>query len=88
MSTATALLLSCTLRCCVTYNLIPSLQSGGTRGDVQPSTALAITLSGLGATVAMATDASFKGFVQQHGLQHISLGGNARDMMALTVKWG
>eukprot|EP00878_Enallax_costatus_P007471 GHUV01007824.1.p1 GENE.GHUV01007824.1~~GHUV01007824.1.p1 ORF type:complete len:613 (+),score=211.59 GHUV01007824.1:409-2247(+) len=62
--------------------------SGGTRGDVQPATALAIALSGLGATVALATDASFKGFVKQHGLQHISLGGNARDMMALTVKWG
>lgn len=64
------------------------LQSGGTRGDVQPATALGVALAALGAHVAMATDASFEGFVQQHGLQHYTLGGNAREMMALTVKWG
>uniref|UniRef100_A0A383WES8 Glycosyltransferase family 28 N-terminal domain-containing protein n=1 Tax=Tetradesmus obliquus TaxID=3088 RepID=A0A383WES8_TETOB len=62
--------------------------SGGTRGDVQPATALGVALAGLGARVCVAADAMFGGFVQQQGLAYRQLAGDARGMMALTVKWG
>ncbi len=64
------------------------LQSGGTRGDVQPATALGVSIAGLGARVVLAADRSFEGFVTSHGLKYFALGGDAREMMALTVKWG
>ncbi|WIA34522.1 hypothetical protein OEZ86_012845 [Tetradesmus obliquus] len=62
--------------------------SGGTRGDVQPATALGVALAGLGAHVCVAADAMFGGFVQQQRLAYRQLAGDARGMMALTVKWG
>ena len=64
------------------------LQSGGTRGDVQPAVALGIQLKARGHIVRLAADASFADFVTSHGLEHFPLGGDAKQMMALTVKWG
>jgi hypothetical protein len=81
----------CYLPCCCCYAvlvLIHFLQSGGTRGDVQPATALGVALAGLGARVCVAADAMFDSFVQQQGLAYYQLAGDARGMMALTVKWG
>lgn len=70
------------------FSLVVPLQSGGTRGDVQPATALGVALAGLGAHVCVAADAMFGGFVQQQRLAYRQLAGDARGMMALTVKWG
>lgn len=64
------------------------MQSGGTRGDVQPATALGVALAGLGAHVCIAADATFEAFVQQQGLAYHQLAGDARGMMELTVRWG
>lgn len=67
----------------------PSIaQSGGTRGDVQPAAALGVALAGDGARVRLAADPSFQGFVEPLGLEFFPLGGSAREMMAVTVKWG
>jgi hypothetical protein len=66
-------------------------QAGGTRGDVQPAAALGVALAGKGARVRLAADAGFAAFVGSlgaPGLEFYPLGGNAREMMALTVKWG
>jgi hypothetical protein len=64
-------------------------QSGGTRGDVQPAAALGVALAGEGARVRLAADPSFKDFAGSlPGLKFYPLGGNAREMMGLTVKWG
>jgi UDP:flavonoid glycosyltransferase YjiC (YdhE family) len=66
-----------------------AMQSGGTRGDVQPAAALGVALAAEGARVRFAADASFRPFVGDlPGLEFYPLGGNARDMMGLTVKWG
>ena len=65
------------------------MQSGGTRGDVQPAAALGVALAGEGARVRLAADASFRGLVTALDcLEFYPLAGNAREMMALTVKWG
>lgn len=63
-------------------------QSGGTRGDVTPALALGIRLAHQGHNVRLAADASFEGFVREHGLDFYPLAGHAREMMRLTVKWG
>ena len=63
-------------------------QAGGTRGDVQPAVALGLQLVAAGHAVRVAADTSFQDFVSQHGLEYVPLGGDAKRMMALTVKWG
>lgn len=52
-------------------------------------------LAGEGARVRLAADASFAGFVSQllpvghqDCIEFFPRGGNAREMMGLTVKWG
>lgn len=74
--------------CCCRPCVASIAQSGGTRGDVQPAAALGVALAGEGAHVRLAADPSFKGFVEPLGLEFYPLGGSAREMMALTVKWG
>jgi len=64
------------------------VQAGGTRGDVQPALALGLQLAAAGHVVRLATDSAFKAFVEEHRLEHFPLGGDAKEMMALTVKWG
>lgn len=58
---------------------------------MQPAAALGVALAGEGARVRLAADAAFAGFVASlaaPGLEFLPLGGDAREMMGLTVKWG
>jgi UDP:flavonoid glycosyltransferase YjiC (YdhE family) len=66
------------------------MQAGGTRGDVQPAAALGVSLAAEGARVRLAADPSFGGWIAglPGGVEFYPLGGKAREMMALTVKWG
>lgn len=73
---------STSCRCCL------HVQSGGTRGDVQPAVALGLQLAALGHHVRLAADKSFESFVKLHGLEYYPLAGDAKAMMQLTVKWG
>eukprot|EP00775_Hariotina_reticulata_P002108 gene2108-2427_t len=66
--------------------MLASPQSGGTRGDVQPACALGVAFSGLGAAVRLAADRAFQQLIEDQGLEFFPLGGDARQMMALTVK--
>jgi hypothetical protein len=61
----------------------PHHQSGGTRGDVQPATALGVALLGAGAQrVRLACDVSFQHVVKAAGLEWFPLGGDAKVVQA------
>lgn len=59
----------------------------GSRGDVQPFIALGKVLKGTyGHRVRLATHPTFKGFVEEHGLEFFSIGGDPAELMAFMVK--
>ncbi|KAF2689919.1 glycosyltransferase family 1 protein [Lentithecium fluviatile CBS 122367] len=63
------------------------IQVVGSRGDVQPFVALGKVLKGTyGHRVRLATHPTFKDFVQEHGLEFFSIGGDPTRLMAFMVK--
>ena len=63
------------------------IQIVGSRGDVQPFIALGKDLKGTyGHRVRLATHPTFKDFVQEHGLEFFSIGGDPSRLMAYMVK--
>ncbi|KAA8893309.1 hypothetical protein FN846DRAFT_546447 [Sphaerosporella brunnea] len=63
------------------------IQIIGSRGDVQPFIALGKVLKEqYGHRVRVATHATFKGFVEEHGLEFFCLGGDPSELMAFMVK--
>ncbi len=63
------------------------IQVVGSRGDVQPFVALGKVLKDVyGHRVRLATHSTFKDFVQQHGLEFFSIGGDPTRLMAFMVK--
>jgi len=63
------------------------IQIVGSRGDVQPFIALGKVLRDTyGHRVRLATHPTFKSFVQEHGLEFFSIGGDPSRLMAYMVK--
>lgn len=62
------------------------MQVVGSRGDVQPFIALGKVLLTYGHRVRLATHPNFKDFVENHGLEFFSIGGNPSQLMAFMVK--
>ncbi|KAI9047518.1 hypothetical protein LZ554_008234 [Drepanopeziza brunnea f. sp. 'monogermtubi'] len=59
----------------------------GSRGDVQPFVALGKTLKATyGHRIRLATHPTFKGFVEENGLEFFSIGGDPSELMAFMVK--
>lgn len=59
----------------------------GSRGDVQPFIALGQVLRDTyGHRVRIATHPTFKGFVEENGLEFFSIGGDPAELMAFMVK--
>lgn len=59
----------------------------GSRGDVQPFVALGIVLKeAYGHRVRLATHPTFRGFVEENGLEFFSIGGDPAELMAFMVK--
>jgi hypothetical protein len=59
----------------------------GSRGDVQPFVALGkVLVSTYGHRVRLATHPTFKGFVEENGLEFFSIGGDPAELMAFMVK--
>ncbi|EKG18197.1 UDP-glucuronosyl/UDP-glucosyltransferase [Macrophomina phaseolina MS6] len=59
----------------------------GSRGDVQPFVALGKVLKETyGHRVRLATHPTFKGFVEENGLEFFSIGGDPAELMAFMVK--
>src|SRR4051812_31426423 len=53
----------------------------GSRGDVQPSVALALGLQVAGHQVRLATHTSFEALVRSHGLEFYPVAGDPREML-------
>ena len=70
--------------------LLPALniviQIVGSRGDVQPFVALALTLKKFGHRVRIATHATFRRFIEDLGLEFFCIGGDPVELMAFMVK--
>ena len=63
------------------------IQVVGSRGDVQPFVALGKALKGnYGHRVRVATHPTFKGFVEENGLEFFSIGGDPCRLMAFMVQ--
>ncbi|EHA49927.1 hypothetical protein MCOR27_003005 [Pyricularia oryzae] len=63
------------------------VQIVGSRGDVQPFVALGKVLKDTyGHRVRIATHPTFKGFVEENGLEFFSIGGDPAELMAFMVK--
>ncbi|KAF2259640.1 UDP-Glycosyltransferase/glycogen phosphorylase [Lojkania enalia] len=63
------------------------IQVVGSRGDVQPFVALGKVLKDTyGHRVRLATHPTFRDFVQEHGLEFFSIGGDPTRLMAFMVK--
>ncbi|KAK6086145.1 glycosyltransferase family 28 domain-containing protein [Seiridium cupressi] len=63
------------------------IQIVGSRGDVQPFISLGQILKNTyGHRVRIATHATFKGFVEENGLEFFSIGGDPAELMAFMVK--
>ena len=59
----------------------------GSRGDVQPFVALGLVLKETyGHRVRLATHETFRGFVEENGLEFFSIGGDPAELMAFMVK--
>ncbi|GLC42175.1 hypothetical protein PLESTM_001300200 [Pleodorina starrii] len=76
--------------CMGRYGRVPPLNVlimvAGTRGDVQPATALGMRLRNHGHRVRLATHAPYRDLVAGAGLEFFPLAGDPRVMMELTVK--
>ncbi len=53
----------------------------GTQGDVQPFVALALALKKRGFSVVLGTSGDFKAFVESHGIEFFSLGGDVQAFL-------
>lgn len=62
------------------------IQIIGSRGDVQPFVALGRILRSHGHRVRLATHPTFRGFVEDNGLEFYSIGGDPAALMAFMVK--
>ena len=62
------------------------MQVVGSQGDVQPFVALGLALQNYGHRVRVATHPQFRQFVQCHGLEFFSIGGDPAELMAYMVK--
>lgn len=63
------------------------IQVVGSRGDVQPFVALGQVLKrDYGHRVRLATHPTFKGFIEENGLEFFSIGGDPAELMAFMVK--
>lgn len=63
------------------------IQIVGSRGDVQPFVALGKVLKAdYGHRVRLATHPVFKSFVEEHGLEFFSIGGDPSELMSFMVK--
>lgn len=63
------------------------IQIVGSRGDVQPFVALGKVLKEeYGHRVRLATHSTFRNFVEKHGLEFFSIGGDPAQLMAYMVK--
>lgn len=63
------------------------IQVVGSRGDIQPFVALGKTLKDTyGHRVRLATHPTFRHFVEEHGLEFFSIGGDPSQLMAFMVK--
>ena len=59
----------------------------GSRGDVQPFVALGLVLKNdYGHRIRLATHGTFKGFVEENGLEFFEIGGDPAELMAFMVK--
>ena len=58
----------------------------GSRGDVQPFIALGKVLQSHGHRLRLATHPTFRGFVEDSGLEFFSIGGDPAELMAFMVK--
>lgn len=59
----------------------------GSRGDVQPFVALGLVLKKTyGHRIRLATHETFRGFVEENGLEFFSIGGDPAELMAFMVK--
>ena len=63
------------------------IQVVGSRGDVQPFIALGRVLKErYGHRVRLATHRTFRGFVEENGLEYFNIGGDPAELMAFMVK--
>lgn len=62
------------------------IQVVGSRGDIQPFVALGLALARAGHHIRIATHEVFKEFVESHGLEFFSIGGDPKRLMAYMVK--
>ncbi|KXZ43027.1 hypothetical protein GPECTOR_106g121 [Gonium pectorale] len=76
--------------CMEAYGRVPPINVlivvAGTRGDVQPATALGVRLRSHGHRVRLATHEPYRALVAGAGLEFFPLAGDPRGMMELTVK--
>ncbi|KAG6093714.1 hypothetical protein E4U31_006644 [Claviceps sp. LM219 group G6] len=64
------------------------IQIVGSRGDVQPFLALGKVLKKtFGHRIRIATHATFRPFVEEHGLEFFNIGGDPAELMAFMVKY-
>jgi hypothetical protein len=69
---------------CPPLNIV--IQVVGSRGDVQPFLALALSLQNFGHRVRLATHSLFQDLVQDLGIEFFSIGGDPAELMAYMVK--
>jgi hypothetical protein len=62
------------------------IQLVGSRGDFQPFVSLGKVLRSHGHRVRLATHPTFKGFVEDNGLEFYGIGGDPAELMAFMVK--
>lgn len=62
------------------------IQIVGSRGDVQPFVSLGLVLKSFGHRVRLATHSTFQSFIEDHGLEFFSIGGDPAELMAFMVK--
>lgn len=62
------------------------IQIVGSRGDVHPFVSLGLVLKKFGHRVRLATHPTFQTFVEEHGLEFFSIGGDPAGLMAFMVK--
>ena len=61
------------------------VQVVGSRGDVQPFVALGVELKKYGHRVRIATHSVFKTFVQDAGLEFYPIGGDPKQLLAVST---
>lgn len=62
------------------------IQLVGSRGDIQPFIAIGLGLQSHGHRVRIATHPTFQAFIESHGLEFFSIGGDPKELMAFIVQ--